>query len=258
MPKEGKIKYWNVSPVSFTRQMDFLYRKKFNVITIDEFIDCKEKNLRPPSKSIIISFDDGYADNYIYAMPILDKYNFKPTFFVVTDYIDSQETFQWQGLKWDKPSLEHCNKNRASWLPLSESMILDMSRRGASFGSHTKSHLDLTQLERKEVIRQIINSKKRLEAILSHSVDCLSYPFGKISEEAKNLVKTTGYKAAVGSIFSSNNLKNDSFKLGRIIIEEQDSLCKFSNKVKGAYEWYGLWLRITQRLRHMLAHGSSS
>lgn len=251
LPAHGKIQYWNVHPESFAEQMDFLFRRGFSTITLDEFIDCKEKNRKPPPKSIIITFDDGYADNYINAMPILEKYGFRATFLIVTDYIGGQEPFQWPGLEWDEPSLSHYQKNRESWLPLNEAMLLDMNKRGASFGSHTMTHCALNQVEKDEAIRQLEDSKKRLEGILSTPVRCFSYPFGEITEEIKGLVKAAGYRAAACSKFGGNSLESDFFELRRIVIEEQDSIYRFKNKIEGAYDWYGYCQRFVQCLRQV-------
>lgn len=232
---EGKYRDHAVPPASFARQMEFLFRNRFKVITLEQFVEYKEKNIKPPPKSVIITFDDGYMENYINAFPILERYNFKAIFFIVTDYIDSEELFRW--LEWDEKLLLQYQKNKANWLPLSRQMILTMSASGFSFGSHTKSHCALNQAEEKVAIEELKGSKERLEEILSKSVTSFSYPYGKLNEMVKSLVRAAGYRVAVDGMGPGSTIKSDFFELSRVAFERRDSFLRFKNKVRGAYDW---------------------
>lgn len=230
----------NVSPASFAQQMAFLSRGEFNVITLEQFIDYRDENSKLPAKTIIITFDDGYGDNYITAFPILKKHNLKATFFVVTDYIDGDEIFWW--LKLGEKSGSHYRENKQCWLPLRKQDILDMRARGACFGSHSSTHGSLSDMDEGSALKEINGSREHLEKILSKSVRCFSYPYGKVSKSVKGLVKAAGYKAAVTAKGGSNALSSDFLELRRIPIHGQDSLAKFKRKVEGAYDWWFRYL----------------
>lgn len=233
IPRGVKFSF-NVTPIAFAQQMEYLASNKNNVITFDDLVDCKEKGHTLPSKPVIITFDDGYADNYVNAFPILKQHNFKATIFLVTDFINSVSIFNW--LKLDEPLRLHQQDEKASWLPLDRQSILEMQAYGISFGAHTRTHRKLDEIEEHQAIDEIVNSKKRLEEILSEPVICFSYPFNRMNEKIKGLVKEAGYKIAVADE-GAVNLKSDFFKLKRIGIERGDSLNKFARKINGAYEW---------------------
>lgn len=227
--------YLNVPPEAFAQQMAFLSQNGFNVITLDQFIDYKYENKKYPSKTVIITFDDGYRDNYINAFPILEKYNFRGTFFIVTDYIDGDRIFHW--LKLGGKSLAHSQGNKQYWLPLSQGQILDMSAQGACFGSHTRSHCSFNSVDKSVAMEELKGSKEYLEKILRKPVRCFCYPYGDTNKSVKSLVKAAGYSAAVSTMAGGNTLKSDFFELRRIVINKKDSYAKFRRKVEGAYDW---------------------
>jgi peptidoglycan/xylan/chitin deacetylase (PgdA/CDA1 family) len=226
----------NVLPEMFERQMEFLAQNGFNVITLEEFIEHKDKNFKPPPKTVLITFDDGYRDNYLNAFPVLQRYKFNATFFVVTDYIDNEIIFQW--LKLGEASILHQQEHNAYWLPFSRQNIIDMNARGAGFGSHTSTHRQLGEIEGAEAEKELRYSKEQLEKILSKPVRCLSYPHGSMSKSVKDMVKAAGYRAAVTTMSGSNTLKSDFLQLRRITINGQDSLARFRRVMEGAYDWW--------------------
>ena len=176
-----------VSPATFAQQMAFLSQNKFNVITLEQFVEYKHEKREPPPKTIVITFDDGYRDNYINAFAILGKYGFKANFFVVTDYIDSDIIFQWLNL--GKESLSHSQENKRYWLPLTKDDILAMNANGACFGSHTKTHCSLNSVDESRAMEELRGSKECLEKILLKPVIFFCYPYGTVSKLTKNWVK---------------------------------------------------------------------
>jgi len=234
------MSFLGVTIRAFDDQMDFLYRNGFNVITLEELIDCKENNLELPLKTIVLTFDDGFRDNYINAFPILEKYKLKGTFFLVTDCIGSDKIFHW--LKLGKPSLDHARDNEQYWLPLKRKDILAMDAQGACFGSHSKNHNSLIQLNESTAMEELRGSKEYLEELLQKPVRCFCYPFGDENQSVNNLIQVAGYNAAVTTEMGSNTLNSDFLRLRRIPVNDQDSLAKFSRKVEGAYDWWFRWI----------------
>ncbi len=235
LPEIDDFTWLSVS--AFAQQMAYLSENGFNIITLEQFIDYKDKNIEPPPKTLIITFDDGWRDNYVNALPLLEKYNFRASFFIATDYIDSDEVFSW--LTLSKQSIMLSRENKAYWLPLSRQDILEMKARGASFGSHTKTHCSLSDVDESRAMEELRGSKDKLEEILSEPVRCFSYPFGDVAKSAKSLCQTAGYRAIVGGKVRGNTLKSDFLELRRITIYREDSFNKFKRNVEGAYDWCG-------------------
>jgi len=250
LPRETNIPYYNVYPKNFQKQMEYLIVHKFNVITLEELIYIKENSIPLPPKSIIITFDDGFRDNYIYAFPILKKYKLRADFFIVSGYIDSNNIFPW--LKLDYQSLSHYKKNKDIWVPLSKTELIEMRNFGQKINSHSKSHNKISSLDEIQIEKEIKESKNEIERLLSEPITCYSYPYGtqfEITGKIKTLVKNAGYKVAVTSKLGSNRLNGDFYSLRRIPIYERDSLFEFIKKIYGAYDWLApfqyVWLKIT-------------
>jgi peptidoglycan/xylan/chitin deacetylase (PgdA/CDA1 family) len=231
-----------VKPVEFERQMSFLSENGFNVITLEQFIEEKIARHPPEKKTIVITFDDGYRDNYLNAFPILKRYEFNASFFLVTDYIGGDSVFPW--LKLTEASLRHYQANTQYWLPLKEEDIIAMSSGGACFGSHTRSHCYLRQVGESQALEELKSSRTRLEEILKKPVRCFCYPFGGVDKNLIRLVGLSGYEAATGLITGSNTNKSDFLNLKRISIDGQDSFIKYKMKVAGGYDWYGTAVEI--------------
>lgn len=237
LPKVGeKMDSLNVSPKAFSQQMDYLSQNGFNVITLEQYISYKDDNMALPPKAIIITFDDGYKDNYINAYPILKEHKFNGTFFVTTDYVCSNVIFSW--LKLGEKSLAHFREYEQSWLPLTRENILEMSVNGACIGSHTRKHTKLTCLNREQAMDELKVSKQYLEDMLHKSVTCFSYPYGCTNSLVRKWVMEAGYRGAVITKNGYSTLKSDPLNLKRITIYGQDSQAKFIRKVDGAYDWW--------------------
>ena len=157
----------------FAKQMQYLADNGYHTVTVDELILAWEQGAELPDKPVVITFDDGYVDNYEWAYPILKHYNFKATIFLVSDFMDRFDNY----LTWDNVKTMH------------ESGLID-------FESHTLSHEELTKLKPEEIRHQLTGSRKALEWRLKKPVHCLAYPCGSYNEEVLRLMNETGYKAA--------------------------------------------------------------
>jgi peptidoglycan/xylan/chitin deacetylase (PgdA/CDA1 family) len=171
----------------------------------------KDKKRIPP-KTVAVTFDDGMRNNYIYALPILAKYKIPASIFVITDYINQGEY-------------------------LTADQIKLMSDMGVDIGSHTLSHLWLTNVDDEARWKsEIAGSKKVLEQLLGKEVKSFCYPGGSFNEKIKNIVKETGYKVAVTTSPGWKFPKDDIFALKRIRISNtSDNLLVFWFKLTGSY-----------------------
>ena len=210
------------SPVSlniriFEKQINFLRKLGYVTINFNE-IDPNKKN------QIIITFDDGYKDILINALPILKRNNFKATCFFVTNQIGKNN-------HWDKQKENFKNKNI-----MSHEDIRIWFNSGMSVQSHSHNHLDLTKLSNIDIIKELEISKKFFKDKLDIEAEVFCYPFGKVNKNVYEFTKKI-YKNSVTTNRSRYNInKHNPFLIPRIDMGKNISLTKLYLKLKTIYE----------------------
>ncbi len=202
-----------VTPEEFERQLQYI-KENFKVISLGEAVKYLQSDFEKISGSVVITFDDGYSDNYYNAYPLLQRHNFPATIFLVSDFIRN-------------------NGNKY----LSQSQIHEMKNNNISFGSHTVSHQILTRLTNEEVVREIKDSKDILESQLSQIINFFAYPVGTradFDDAIMEIVKAGKYSCACSNIYGMNGKDADIFALKRIGIETTDNFFIFKQKLDGA------------------------
>lgn len=183
-----------ITPENFKRQMEFLKRHRYNVISLGELADILNLNKKIPKKTICITFDDGYENNYRYAYPVLKGLNIPVTIFVMTDSIDRPNN-------------------------LTSKEIQEMVNNSAvSIGSHTKTHFWLGGKNLEKAREEVFESKKILERLTSKKVAFFSYPAGGFTKDTRQLVIDAGYKGAVATNPGKKYPKHDIYALKRLRI----------------------------------------
>jgi peptidoglycan/xylan/chitin deacetylase (PgdA/CDA1 family) len=165
------------------------FSRYFIVVSFGELLS-RLKSGEDISRHIVITFDDGYRDNYEIAAPILSELKLPACFFVATGFVDST-TVPW----WDEDI-----EVKKDWMSWNEVRML--RNRGFEIGSHTINHVDLGILRGNEAESEINQSKARLEAELKESCDYFSYPYGRleqITEANRELVRKAGFACCVSA-----------------------------------------------------------
>lgn len=218
-----------VSPRTFDRQMNLLKILGFKTIGPDELMGALEvspsevstpgdkKTL--PKKPIIITFDDGYQDNYTKALPILKKYGFRATIFVTASHVG-----KYTALSPD------CNEDLPAQI-LTWEELRALGKEGVTIASHTFSHRRLTRLDEEEIRREFAESKRLLEEGLGHPIHYLSYPFGSFNAKVERLARECGYWAAFSTIPGKLHCSTNLFALKRIRISGHTHLLRFLRRV---------------------------
>ena len=186
-----------VSPQHFGQQMAYLKDHGFRVLSFEELVQLTKTGQTLPRKSVVITFDDGYADNYEYAYGILRKYGYPAIIFVPTDLMNAEGYLTWEQLK-------------------------EMAGNGIAIGSHTRRHTYLPDLSPAEQRDEIFGSKQIIEQNLGVPADYFSYPVGGFSAAIKQLLKEAGYQGAVATNRGYDRLNKDVFELKRIRFGDRD------------------------------------
>ncbi len=176
---------------------------------------------------VVVTFDDGYLDNYENALPILARYSMPAAFFVATGFINTNRPFI------------HDLKRLGHGLPnMSWDQLREMERLGFGIGSHTVDHVNLAQIPLADAHRQLVDSKHTLERELGCRDAFIAYPFGRktdITQQVINLIKTIGYKACFSGYGGWNRPTIDPFDIRRVPINFNFSLLAFRAALQG---WY--------------------
>lgn len=187
----------------FQTQMKLLADANYNVISLNELTRILTAGERLPAKTAVLTFDDGFQNFYSQAFPILEQYGFKATVFLVTDYCDKYN--DWAG---NPPELPRSKV-------LSWEEIREMDRFGIEFGSHTRSHPDLTKLPVNQIKSEMSGSKRAIEDALGRKVETFAYPFGKHNVEIKQIAKEN-FTAACSTNLGKVRPNSDFFSLNRL------------------------------------------
>ncbi len=241
----------DVPPTLFAAHMRALVEGGYTVVTAGEVIQRLQDRREFPPKTVCITFDDGYRNNFSNAFCELQRCGFRASFFVVTDYIGSGRRFAWLSTKrTDRSHIEDSH----IWEPLRWTDVLEMNAAGMEMASHSCTHADFSELEPEEMRREVSDSRRALLMRLGDSVSRVFVcPFGAEAATAKQLISVlheNGYVGAFTGRTGAVGPTSDPFDLPRLTVYHDDSVAIFLRKVDGAYDWLmwfqTVWLRVTQ------------
>lgn len=190
MINDGTSAY-SVSPELFEAHLNYLKEEGYTAISLLEFAKAKKGKFVLPDKPVVITFDDGYEDNYTTALPLLEKYGMKGSVFMVVNDI-----------------------GRTGYLSLDQ--LKEMERRGIEIGSHTANHLPLPSLAADKKQEEIAISKLLLEWKGLKTVFFLAYPNGKYDDESRKILKESEYLGALTGVSGLNTAETDPYVLHRV------------------------------------------
>jgi peptidoglycan/xylan/chitin deacetylase (PgdA/CDA1 family) len=182
-----------VPPSDFAAQLAYLAEHGYRTIGLEEVAGylAGERRDPPPPRSVVLTFDDGYRDNYEAAYPLLKKHGFRATIFMVSGFVDRPGYLTWAQLR-------------------------EMAASGITIGGHTLSHPDLTRLKPVDVMREVAESKAILEHGIGRPVHFFAYPSGRYNQQVVEALKAAGYQGAVTVNHSLRHDLTDRFTLGRV------------------------------------------
>lgn len=191
----------------FREQMKYLKENGYTTLTLDELYSFLVKNKPIPEKSIVITFDDGYKDNYENAYPVLKEFGLNATVFVITSSVDNEKDY------------------------LTSSQLKEMDKNGVDIESHTVNHDDLTKIPYDKQVETLKNSKDYLEKLLNKKIKYIAYPYGKWNDEAIKAAKDSGYIMAVTTVGGWSNKKQGIYTLDRVYISANHGMNEFKRRI---------------------------
>lgn len=165
------LKSFSIDTEMFEKQLAYLQSKGYNTISFEQLGNNLTWNAALPKKPVILSFDDGWENQYIYALPLLQKYGFTATFFVPTANIGHHHILNWDEIK-------------------------KIDRAGMVIGAHSITHPFLNKITEDEAKKEIVESKQTIEKNLGKTVYDFAYPYGQYNDRVIQMVKEAGYRTA--------------------------------------------------------------
>lgn len=217
-PERAALEKNVVSAASFEKQVQFLKRFGYRVITLDEFYEIKSGVKKPRGREILITFDDGEYSFYQTALPILKKGNLPVSVFVISQNAT-------QGL--------HGSMTAEQIKEISQDPIV-------TIGAHSRTHPILTEVAQEQIRSEVSGSKTEIEAMTQKPVHYFAYPVGRANQEVAQEVKNAGFRLAF--TVSKNKTKDVGdplYAIPRIKISRtSDFWFLFWIKISGIYEFF--------------------
>jgi peptidoglycan/xylan/chitin deacetylase (PgdA/CDA1 family) len=201
--------------------MAYLREAGFHSFTVTDFVSSLLKgNFSTRLKPVIITFDDGYADFFDHALPVVIKYGMKATVYITTQYVGGQS--QWLNREGEG------KRQMMTW-----DQIRSLSADGIECGAHGHLHQQLDVLPSAQARQDVVNSKHMLEEHLAHPIYSFAYPHGYYSQNLKRLVQNAGFTSACAVKHAMSSTEDDTFALARLIISPDVVLDKFRLMLEG-------------------------
>ena len=188
--------------------------KNFDFLTPNDLINTNKSG-------VLLTFDDGFANNYSNVLPLIEKYKCHAIYFITTKHLMNPK--DWLSFtkanvanNWSKKDKIPEELQRDLYDGMSESMLSEISSHPLiTIGNHSETHPLLSRCSNDQLMREINGSKLYLEKLISKKVDYFAYPTGDYNQNVINFVRDTGYKAAFG-IDNINNIGFPKFEIPRI------------------------------------------
>lgn len=215
LSRNGTHDAMTVREADFEAQMRFLRENGYRVIPLDDLFEFLQFRRQIPSRSVVITFDDGWSSVHDIALPILKKYGYPATLFVYTDLIvGSRETLSWE-------------------------QVRELSRNGFDIQCHSKTHRYLGRKERKESFRdyfeavrkEIVESSKILRKHIGREVKYLAYPYGDTNALVAAMTRREGFRLAFTVERESAPFFSNDYRVSREMIYGSFTLKDFENNL---------------------------
>lgn len=195
-----------VSRDDFAAQLGWLANHGYHSVTLRDLYLALTYGNPLPDKPVVLTFDDGYRDNFTVALPLLHEHGFRGTFFIISGMVGRDDYMTWK-------------------------QIAQARAEGVEIGSHSVDHADLAKLRGGQLDRELVEAKRTLAATLSVPVDFFCYPAGKYDATTIERARAAGYLMAVTTHPGTTHRSDHLFELTRVRVSGGEPLAKFVEAV---------------------------
>jgi peptidoglycan/xylan/chitin deacetylase (PgdA/CDA1 family) len=229
-PETGVSPYFktNTAPAVLRRQLRQLSAEGYKSMDLVEAVRLVAAGDRPPDKTFVITFDDGFRDFHTHAFPALQEHGFTATVFLPTAFIsDQRRSFK--------------NTECLTW-----SEVRELRARGIGFGSHTVNHPKLVELSRAQLEQELAESKAAIERQLGEPVKSFAFPYafpqgnGAFCEQFGSLLAQVDYACCVTTEVGRVKIGDNPYRLKRLPVNSLDDEALLRAKMEGGYDWLGV------------------
>ena len=193
---------YTVSAENFSAQLAWLQANGYTGVTLRTLVDALFQRTALPTKPVVITIDDGYADAATTAREVLERFHMPATFFIPT----------WQ-------------------TALSAATLRSLDAEGFDIEAHSRMHPDLTKLSDQAAWSEIAGSKADLERILGHPIELFAYPYGAVNTRISSMVARAGFRAGIGAYYGYSYTTAAALNEPRVLVDRGDDLTNFVAKV---------------------------
>lgn len=204
----------SVSPDNFRAQMQYLADNGHTPIDFYTLSRAITNHEALPAKPVLLTFDDGYLDNYENAYPILREFGFTATFFIPTEFIDT---------------------NRAGYMTWA--MIEEMAANGYRFEPHSRSHPDLRARNNDYLIWEILGPQETLAYHIGYTPRYFAYPSGRYDENVLSMMAHLDFWGAVTTYAAAEQGFHNRYEWPRLRIRNNTQLAEFADVVNLILPW---------------------
>lgn len=209
--KNALMRDLTVSPANFEQQIAYLKANNFTALTVDQVQEALLGGKPLPARSVVITMDDGYSDSFEKAYPILHRYQFPATLFLITSVLNAENHVTWQDVD-------------------------TMKRSGFTYGSHTVTHPDLRTLSLAALDIELRDSKRVLEDHFRSPINSIAYPSGECNDLVVERTRAAGYLTGWTKGGGPVQPRDDPYRLPRVRVRGSTTMDDFKRMVwSGAY-----------------------
>ena len=224
-----------VTKEHFARHLAYFHKRQLTPITFADYLQYA-RGERPladfPARPIILTFDDGYVDNYTNLLPLMQQYGYRGVMYLLGDF-----------------DVRHNQWDLAVDPTEPRSDIMDQTQKqafvaaGWEIGAHTMSHPRLTTLPLAEVAAEMQRSKAALETVLQTEIVSFAYPYGDYNEDVKIVAREAGFALGVATDTGGLHLEDDRMQVFRINMFPNETPGSLFKKTSSWYRKYYRWKR---------------
>ncbi|MGI9066484.1 MAG: polysaccharide deacetylase family protein [Pyrinomonadaceae bacterium] len=241
---------YSVTPQQFAAQMSLLNDEGFTSLTLDEYFEAASGLRELPSRSVLVTFDDGFADNYSVAWSIARRFGVKINLFICTGLLAGERV----------PAFAENNaraqlsrkKFPEHWLPLSWEQLREMRAGGVAIGFHSHHHRNLGRMSEPEIACDASEGISIFREHLEEAPRFFAFPFGHYGSYPKaaiDILTAQGIKMFFTTELGRTPVGRGGGLFSRIVIHSEDNLSSFRRKLFGGYDWVGRLRRFGYLLR---------